>query len=109
MSFLSRQLVEKSLPVKVLKKEAFDAGHTWITIKRAKKDLGVESIKVGGSFSEEKQQWVWQLPEKNSPERNNADSLKVIKIVEDAQQNNVSIFREFEHLQGNSNVVAVEI
>ncbi|MUI14139.1 AAA family ATPase [Massilia dura] len=46
-----------SMAVKLLQVEVRDAGHSWDTAKRLKKELGIESSKLsmGGP-------WVWRLP-----------------------------------------------
>jgi putative DNA primase/helicase len=60
---LKRMLVDTlkyaggTMPTKALQAEVRDAGHSWDTAKRVKKELGIESEKLsmGGP-------WVWRLP-----------------------------------------------
>ena len=56
MSFLTGLLSESPLPVQAIKKEANDAGHSWMTIRRASKTLGIESQKDGMRGG-----WHWHL------------------------------------------------
>ena len=56
MSFLAGLLSESPLPVKAIKKEANDAGHSWITIRRASAKLGIKSRKDGMRGV-----WYWHL------------------------------------------------
>lgn len=57
--FLRGLLADGPLPVKRVRAEADDAGHTWATIRRAQKDLGIDAYKAGM-----KEGWRWQLPTK---------------------------------------------
>lgn len=109
--FLFDLLADGSMPVKSIKADADGAGYSWATIRRAQKALGIEAVKEGGHFGNGKQQWVWKLPatEGAQPEHLQADSLKVLKNPEDAQQKEVSTFRKIEHLQGGAAAVEVEI
>ena len=109
--FLSDLLADGSMPVKSIKADADGAGYSWATIRRAQKALGIEAVKEGGRFGNGKQQWVWKLPvtEGAQVEHLQGDSLKVLKNAEDAQQKELSTFREVEHLQGDSADVEVEI
>jgi putative DNA primase/helicase len=56
MSFLAGLLSGGPLPVQAIKKEANDAGHSWITIRRASAKLGIESQKDGMRGG-----WKWHL------------------------------------------------
>ena len=108
--FLSDLLLDGPLPTKTIKADADGAGYSWATIRRAQKALGIESAKEGGHFGATKQQWLWRLPAEHAQrERLQGKSLKMLKNAEDAQQKEVSTFRQIEHLQGNSEVVEVEI
>ena len=42
----------------LIEKEAEKAGHSWRTIERAKKDMGVKSFRSDGVSG-----WSWRLPE----------------------------------------------
>jgi putative DNA primase/helicase len=100
--FLADLLADGPLPVKAIKADADGAGFSWATIRRAQKALGIEAVKEGGFFGKTtKQQWVWRLPAEDAQrEHLHGASLKMLKTAEDAQQKNVSTFREVEHLQG---------
>lgn len=110
--FLSDLLADGPLPVKVVRADADGAGYKWATIRRAQKALGVEAVKEGGHFGGTRQQWVWRMPaaaEHAQAERLQGESLKVLKNAEDAQQKEVSAFRDIEHLQGATGIVEVEV
>lgn len=108
--FLADLLADGPLPTKAIKADADGAGYSWATIRRAQKALGIEPVKEGGHFGTNKQQWVWRMPAEDAqPEHLQADSLKMLKNAEDAQQKKVSTFREIEHLQQNPGTVEVEI
>jgi putative DNA primase/helicase len=117
--FLAALLADGPLPVKAIKTDADGAGFSWATIRRAQKAMGVEAVKEGGFFGKTtKQQWVWRLPAEDAQrEHLQGESLKMLKSAEDAQQKNVSTFREVEHLQGedpeaggmDEDIVEVEI
>jgi putative DNA primase/helicase len=109
--FLADLLADGPLPTKAIKADADGAGHSWATIRRAQKALGIEPLKEGGRFGEGPQQWVWRMPgaEDAHGEHLQDESLKLLKNTEDAQQSEVSTFREVEHLQQNPDVVEVEV
>lgn len=108
--FLSDLLADGPLPTKAIKADADGAGYSWATIRRAQKALGIEPVKEGGRFGATKQQWLWRLPAEPAQRVHLQDeSLKMLKNTEDAQQKEVSTFREIEHLQEKSGVVEVEI
>lgn len=67
MSFLAGLLSESPLPVQAIKKEANDAGHSWITIRRASAKLGIESRKDGMRGG-----WHWHLDRTCSSEDESA-------------------------------------
>ncbi|AYY11354.1 hypothetical protein EF847_00085 [Actinobacteria bacterium YIM 96077] len=81
--FLRDLLDGRDVPVKDIKKEAQDAGHTWMTIRRAADDLGARKVKRGKP-GEDGQHWVWTL----TPEGAHEDA-------EDAHT------RTGEHLRGS--------
>lgn len=90
--FLADLLADGPVPAKGVRADADGAGHTWPTIRRAQKALGIEATKTGMKGG-----WVWALPRRRS------------ENPEDAQQNNVSIFGKVEHLRDDSEVVEVEL
>lgn len=111
-TFLSELLAKSSLPMKAVQDEATGAGYSWASIRRAKRSLGVKSIKEGGGFSDKKQQWIWQLSGQGVLDENeilSEDQLKVLNNSEDAQQNSVSIFSNVEDLQEAPDFVNTEI
>lgn len=57
--WLKDALKDNPVPVKDLEKQAKAAGHIWVTVKRAKQQLGVKAEKEG--FQGE---WTWRLPSK---------------------------------------------
>lgn len=80
--FLAGLLEDGPQPTKAIRADADGAGHSWATIRRAQKALGIEALKEGMKGG-----WVWALPRRCSTN------------AEDAQQNCVSAFGEIEHLQ----------
>jgi len=56
--WLLAELYNGPVPSKDLQMKARDAGHSWSTVKRAKKDIGVEPRKCGF-----KGNWVWYHPD----------------------------------------------
>lgn len=108
--FLSDLLADGPMPTKAIKADAEGAGYSWATIRRAQKALGIEASKEGGHFGPAKQQWTWRLPAEDAQgEHLQWNGLKVLKNAEDAQQNNVSTFREIERLQQSGDVAEVVI
>jgi len=92
--FLIKLLAAGPMAAKELKREAKDAGIAWVTVRRAKDELGIEPYKrgFGGSGI-----WFWKLPgTDDDPE----DGSKVINLSEDAHMENVSILSNDEHLSG---------
>jgi putative DNA primase/helicase len=62
-AFLSMLLADGPVPAREVQSECERAGHRWATIRRARKDLGVEAGKEGGRFGNGKQRWTWRLPQ----------------------------------------------
>jgi putative DNA primase/helicase len=61
--FLRDVLEAGPLPTKEIEAEAKDAGISWRTIKRAKKDLGVEAYREPSAEGAMRGgQWWWRLP-----------------------------------------------
>jgi len=109
--YLIDMLSQSSVPVKELKADSTDAGHSWATIKRAASELKVEKQKDGMNGG-----WVWRLPGHEAAEailakaaEASLEQTKVLNNSEDAQQEEVRPFEEFEHLQDESGAVEVEI
>jgi putative DNA primase/helicase len=86
--WLRELLADGPLPAKQVRSEGDAAGHSWATIKRAKKVLGVEAFREGGVA--EAGRWLWRLPA--------ADSLRGSTTPYLAQQVNVSTLGEVERL-----------
>ena len=55
--FLIHLLAEGPQAVVAIKSDAIGAGHTWRTVERAKKDLGIAAYKAGV-----KEGWFWKMP-----------------------------------------------
>jgi putative DNA primase/helicase len=103
--FLLDLLEEGPRPARIIKADADGAGVSLAALKRAKKALGVEAVKVGGFFGKEKQQWIWRLPaEEDHDDPLQGGSLKGIKNPEEAQQIYLSPFGKNEPLQQKSSV-----
>jgi hypothetical protein len=83
------------LPVKQVRSEADAAGHSWATIKRAKKNAGVIAFREGGVA--EKGQWLWRLPTREETLRGSTNRYL-------AQRTNVSALGEVEHLSCSNGV-----
>jgi hypothetical protein len=58
VEFLEMELAEGPVWVEDLKSKASRAGHTWITIRRAKEKVGAKSHRDGVAG-----RWVWHIPE----------------------------------------------
>lgn len=90
--FLSDFLSDGPQPVRVIRSEANDAGHSWATLRRAKTDLGVIPKKTGV-----KEGWEWSLPPRCSNK------------AEGAYQNSVSTFAQLEHLRGDAGELEADL
>jgi putative DNA primase/helicase len=80
--FLETELKDGALPVKQIKRDAEDAGHSWRTIQRAKSELAIQAIKKGLG---REGHWEWEIPLTNA---------KDAKYSKDSHQN------EMAHLGG---------
>jgi len=103
--FLLDLLFDGPLSMKAIKADAEGAGHSWSTIRRAKKALKIEAKKQGM-----KDGWVWVLPEEIDIDGSiNAllQNAKMPNNAEDAQQNMVGTFGKSEHLRANSEMEVV--
>ena len=101
--FLADLLHDGPLPTKTIKADADGAGYSWATIRRAQKALGIEPVKEGMKAG-----WIWRIPGQATA-RAILNSSKTLKNPEDAQQKEVSTFREIEHLWNVPGVVEVDI
>lgn len=89
--FLTDLLAEGPVPVQRIKADAKAAGHTWITLRRAFKELGTKSVKLGMKAG-----WGWQLPtEAENPE----NTPKMIIAAEGARSKSMSTFAKHELLR----------
>ena len=70
--WLESELCNGPVPTKELQRKARDAGHSWSTVKRAKKDLGAEARKCGFNRGA----WVWYHPD-DLPVKNEGDHEEV--------------------------------
>jgi putative DNA primase/helicase len=86
--FLNNLLADGPVSSKQLKGDAEGAGHSWQTIRRAQKALGIEAHKEGM-----KGPWLWRLPS------------KMLKSPEDAQAEVVNTFGENEHLRQDTGTI----
>ncbi len=68
--FLADLLSEGAMPVKLIKADVEGAGYAWRTVERAKKALGIEAIKEGGTIGGKGQQWFWRLPQTHKTAKN---------------------------------------
>lgn len=90
-AFLSDLLADGPVPAKKGRSEAEDAGHSWATVRRAMKALGIESEKDGM-----KGPWRWKLPPKMPSDEH---LRRCPRNPEDAHSNKVSTFGGNEHLR----------
>lgn len=77
MDFLSASLEDGPRPAKELLKEAKKAGIEEITLRRAKKELGVQARRQSGKGATRGEGfWVWELPQdKNQDDRNSDQDI----------------------------------
>lgn len=101
--FLADLLADGALPTKTIRADADGAGYSWATIRRAQKALGISPVKEGMKGG-----WVWRMPVQEAAQAV-VEKAKTLKIIEDAQQNEVSAFGQVERLRGESGTVEVEI
>ncbi|WP_198009899.1 AAA family ATPase [Legionella tunisiensis] len=62
IQFLSKLLANGPLPQTDIEEQYLNAGYSHSTIRRAKSTLQIQSVKAGGYFGGEEQQWLWLLP-----------------------------------------------
>lgn len=86
--FLRNLLADGPVSNKQIRGDAEGAGHSWQTVRRAQKALGIEAHKDGM-----KGPWLWHLPS------------KMLNNPEDAQAKVVSAFGDSEHLQNDAGVL----
>ena len=89
--WLRELLADGSLPAKQVQSEADAAGHSWATVKRAKKAAGIVAFREGGAA--DKGRWFWRLPDTESLRGSSNGYL--------AQERNVSILAEVEPLKSS--------
>ncbi|NMQ27881.1 AAA family ATPase [Candidatus Accumulibacter phosphatis] len=92
MHFLEVELAEGARAVTELESAAGSAGHSWATVRRAKKALKIEAQKGGMKAG-----WVWELPRRCSSSS------------EDANKKGLAPSGSVEHLRGDQSIVEVEI
>jgi putative DNA primase/helicase len=83
-SFLLALLQDGPVPSTQVRRDSDGAGHSWATIRRAQRALGIEATKEGM-----KGPWQWRLPP------------KMLKNAEDAQPQSVSTFGDIEQLRAD--------
>jgi putative DNA primase/helicase len=86
--FLETLLADGPLPATQVKVEADAAGHSWATVKRAKKTAGIDAFREGGTG--DKGRWLWRL---HGPESLRGSSNSYV-----AQETNVSPLAKVEPL-----------
>lgn len=100
-AFLTNLLAFGPVPSRKGRGEAEGAGHSWATIRRAMKALGVRSEKEGMTGP-----WRWELP----PKVLKSDEVERLRrsspTPEDAHPKVVSIFGRNEHLRGDGDPAA---
>ena len=91
--FLRELLANSPLPQKDVRDHSDSAGHSWATVKRAKKSLGVlaERKAEQGDGLASAGRWYWSLPSAVGP--------KVLKSSYEAHVLNVSTLGKNEHLR----------
>jgi len=111
ITWLSEMLSTGSAAQKFLEDMALQKGHKWATVRRAKKELGVESMKDGTRGC-----WVWRMPNMLKPVQDaHTKNDEHLSAFEDAHmstfedgkaliKNSVSTLPPFEHLGGTAPV-----
>lgn len=107
ITWLSEMLGTGAVAQRFLEDMAPQSGHKWATVRRAKKELGVESIKDGTKGG-----WLWRMPNMLKPgEDAHTKNDEHLSAFEDAHvstfedgkaliKNSVSTLAAFEHLGG---------
>jgi putative DNA primase/helicase len=62
MQFLSELLAEKPLPQQYIEEQYTNEGYSYSTIRRAKAELQIKSLKKGRPSDDGEQEWVLSLP-----------------------------------------------
>jgi hypothetical protein len=88
VEWLPQLLAKEPIPATLVRVEAEAAGLSWATVRRAKKILGIETYREGGTG--DAGHWFWRLPP--------AEPLRCSTNAYDAQERNVSSLGKFEHL-----------
>jgi len=91
--FLTNLLAVGPVSSKQIRYDAEGTGHTWATVRRAQKALGVEVYRDGFGG---KGTWYWQLPSQADVALQTCS--KVLMNTNDAQEKNVSTLGDNEHL-----------
>lgn len=86
IAWLRDVLAEGALETPTIKNNAKGAGHSWASVQRAKKKLGIKPKKKGMAGG-----WVWELPRRSSPNP------------EGAHPNTMGTFDVHEHLRSEGN------
>jgi archaellum biogenesis ATPase FlaH len=89
IDFLRDLLADSPKTVGKIQEESKNAGHSWATIRRAKKSLKIKAKKIGMKGG-----WVWELPTK---------MLKTSEDDQDSHANNMNSFGKKELLPQNLN------
>jgi putative DNA primase/helicase len=94
-AFLADLLADGPIPARRGRSECEGAGHSWATVRRAMKGLGVVSEKEAMAGP-----WRWRLPPKVLNSRGNEHLRRCSENPEDAHLKAVSTFGGNEHLRG---------
>ena len=113
ITWLAEMLGTGSVAQRFLEDMALRTGHKWATVRRAKKEMGVESIKDGTKGG-----WLWRMPNMLKPvEDAHTKNDEHLSAFEDAHmstfeddkaliKNSVSTLAPFEHLGDVASVVS---
>ncbi|MCG7898376.1 MAG: AAA family ATPase [Candidatus Thiodiazotropha weberae] len=87
IEFLTTLLKDGPVQSKQIRKDVDQAGHSWATVKRAKKLLGIEANKDGMNGK-----WSWSLPPKGlkNPEGSHTNSMRAFEKNEPLRENSES-------------------